>query len=230
MNENPSAPPLPPAKKGMPALAWVGIGCGTLLIIGIVVVSLLVGWCTRTVGTISDFSKNPEKAAAEMMVKLSPDIEKVSQDDAKGVMTLRTKDGQEMTMSYKDISEGKFLIKDAKGNIAEFGGADLTNVPAWVPKVPNMKTTNSSIRNAEEGRASGLYSVTSGDSLDSLAEFFKSEASKLGFNVSKSTSVNVNGVATRSLTYEGSGRKLNIVLTGKPNEDVLVNVGYEEGM
>jgi hypothetical protein len=135
-----------------------------------------------------------------------------------------------MTMSYKDISEGKFLIKDAKGNIAEFGGADLTNVPAWVPKVPNLKSTNSSIRSSEDGKLSGLYSATSGDPIESLAEFFKSEAAKLGFNVSKSKSVNVNGVETRNLTYEGSGRKLNIIITGKPNEDVLVNVGYEEGM
>ena len=212
----------------MPVIAWVGLGCGTVLIIAVVVISLLVGWCKRTVGDISEFKKNPEKAAAEMMVRLNPDVEKISQDDAKGEMTIRTKDGQTITMSYKQISEGRFMLKDDKGNFAEFGGADLTDVPAWVPRPPAIKSVSSSARGSEDSKSGGQYSATSTQSINDLAEYFKSEAGKLDFNSSRNTSVNADGVETKSFTYEGKGRNLEIVLTGKPGEDVLVNVGYEE--
>lgn len=228
MNGNPPVPPVPQPKKGIPVLGWVGIGCGTMLIIAIIVISLLVGWCKRAVGDISEFKNNPEKAAAEMMVRLNPELTKVSQDDVRGEMTVRTKDGQEMTMSYKDISEGKFTIKDARGDVAEFGGSDLTKVPAWVPRVPDIKTTSASIRNSGSGKLSGLYAVTSGESIDALDEFFKAEAAKLKFTESNHTTVNADGVESRTLNFEGNGRTLNIVITGKPGENARVNVGYEE--
>lgn len=229
MNDNPSAPAALPAKKGLPVLGWVGIGCGTMLVIAVVIVSLLIGWCKRTVGDISEFKNNPEKAAAEMMVRMNPDLKKVSQDDAKGEMTIRTKDGQEMTLSYKDISQGKFTIKDAEGNITQIGETDLTNVPPWVPRLARPKTISSSIQNTQGGRISGLYSATSGESIEVLDAFFKAESAKLKFNESSRSTFIADGVENRNLSYEGGGRKLNIVLTGKPGEDVQVSVGYEEG-
>lgn len=227
MNEMPPVPPEPPVKKGIPALGWVGIGCGSLVLIAAVAISLLVGWCKRAVGDLSEFQRNPEKAAAELMVKLNPDVEKVSQDDAAGEMTIRTKDGKEMTMRYKDISEGKFVIKDDEGNIAELGSTDLTKVPAWVPRAPGVKSTQTSIRNTNASKESGFYSVTSGESIDALEEFFKSESEKLGFTESSRTTLNSNGVENRTLSYEGGGRTLSVIISGKPGEDAHVNVGYE---
>jgi len=228
MNGNPSAPPLPPSKKGMPVLGWVGIGCGTMLLIAVVIISLLIGWCKRTVGDISEFKRNPERAAAEMMVRMNPDLKKISQDDAKGEMTIRTKDGQQVTLSYKEISQGKFTIKDAEANITQIGQVDLTNVPAWVPRLAQPKVISASIQNTESGKVSGLYSATSGESINALDEFFKAETGKLKFTKSSSSSFNADGVENRNLSFEGAGRKLNVVLTGKPGEDVQVNVGYEE--
>ncbi len=88
-------------------MGWVGIGCGTVLIIAILVISLLVGFCKRTMGDLSEFQRNPEKAAAELMVRMNPELEMVSRDEGAGEMTIRTKDGEEIVLSYKDISEGK---------------------------------------------------------------------------------------------------------------------------
>lgn len=231
MTENapPPVPPVPQPKNGIPALGWVGIGCGTILVIAIVVVSLLVGWCKRNVGDISEFQKNPEKAAAEMMVRMNPDVEKVSQDDAKGEMTIRTKDGKVLTMSYKDISEGKFAVRDAEGNIAEFGGSDLSQIPAWVPRAPGLKNVTSAFKNQQGGKISGLYTATTAASPDQLDEFFKAEAEKLGTNSSSTSTTTVNGTENRSLSFKGRGRNLNIVITAKPGEDTQVSVGYEEG-
>jgi len=228
MNESTSNPPAAPAKKGLPVLGWVGIGCGTVLVIAVVVVSLMVGWCKRTVGGLSEFKNNPEKAAAELMVKMNPDLTKISQDDAKGEMTIRTKDGQEMTLSYKEVTEGKFTVKDAQGNIAQVGKSDLSTVPAWVPRVPKMKSTTGSYLNQKEGQIAGFYSATTDESSNGLEEFFKLEAGKLKMPEAVRTSFNTDGVENRILTYEGDGRKLSIIITGKPGEDLQVNVSYEE--
>ncbi len=46
-------------------------------------------------GDLAELRKNPEKAAPEMSVKMNPELGKVSQDHAKGELTIRTKDGQE---------------------------------------------------------------------------------------------------------------------------------------
>ena len=228
MNESTPIPPAAPAKKGLPVLGWVGIGCGTVLVIAVVVVSLMVGWCKRTVGGLSEFKNNPEKAAAELMVKMNPDLTKISQDDAKGEMTIRTKDGQEMTLSYKEVTEGKFTVKDAQGNIAQVGKSDLSTVPAWVPRVPKMKSTTGSYLNQKEGQIAGFYSATTDESSNGLEEFFKLEAGKLKMPEAVRTSFNTDGVENRILTYEGDGRKLSIIITGKPGEDLQVNVSYEE--
>jgi hypothetical protein len=230
MNDQPPVAPDAPAatKKGIPVLGWVGLGCGTMIVIAIVAMSLLAGWCKRSVGNLADFKDHPEKASAEMMVKMNPDLQKVAQDDAKGEMTIRTKDGQEMTLSYKDVAGGKFMIRDAKGNSAQIGQADLSNVPAWVPRAPNIKTTTGSFQNKEEGKISGLYNATSTASAGALEEFFKTQADKLKLTESSRTSMNVDGVENRILAYEGDGRTLNIVINGKPGEDVQINVAYEE--
>ncbi len=229
MSEIPPAPPAIPVKKGIPPLGWIGIGCGTLILIAVVVLSLLVGWCKRAVGDISDFKKNPEKAAAELMVRMNPDVEKVSQDDSKGEMTIRTKDGKEVTLNYRDVAEGKFSFTDSDGNTAQIGETDLSSVPAWVPRVPGTEKVMTTFQNSKGGKVSGLYSASSADSADALEEFYKAEAEKLGFTESSRSFFNADGVENRNLSYAGDSRKLNIILTTKTGEDVQVSVGYEEG-
>ena len=221
----PVQPPVPPAKTDMPVLGWVGIGCGTLILIAGVVMFLLVSYCKHKVG---EFTKNPEKATAELIVKMNPNLTLVSQDDAKGEMTIRTKDGEEMTMSYKDIAKGKFTMRDAKGNVTQLGDADLSKLPAWVPRVPKMKSASASFQNQEMGKMSGLYNATSSESLDALEAFFKAEAAKQQMSASPLTTTTTDGVETRILIYQGQGHQLNITISGKPGENVQVNVGYKE--
>ncbi len=111
----PAASPAPVVvKKGLPPLAWVGIGCGGLILIGIIlmlVAGVFISKKAKELGV--DFSKNPEKAAAELIVSMTPDLEKVSSDDVAGTITIRMKDGIEKTLTYKDIQEGKFATDQA---------------------------------------------------------------------------------------------------------------------
>lgn len=224
MNPQDTSPPTVPGKKGIPVLGWLGIGCGTIVIIGIVIISLLVGWCKRKV---EGFQKNPEKTAAEFIVQMNPDLKLVSQDESKGEMTIKTKDGQEMTMSYKDVSKGKFTVKDAEGNVTQLGGADLSTLPAWVPQVSGLNDVSCSTQNKPSDQVTGIYMGTSSETPDNLEEFFKKEAEKQGMTDSSRSAFEIDGVGTRTLSYEGGDRKLSIMISSKQGEAANVQVTYE---
>jgi hypothetical protein len=102
-----SPPPL--QKKGLGPLAWIGIGCGGLVvlaIIGFIVVGWLYGPRIRQLkGTVTQFAqdaqKNPTRATATMMVSMSAgQIEMVAEDDANKRYTVKEKQSGKLTTIY----------------------------------------------------------------------------------------------------------------------------------
>lgn len=206
-------------------MAWVGIGCGGLLLIAL---ALGVYGFFIAKEKLGEFAANPEKTAAEMVVSMTPDFEKISQDDAKGTMTIRIKGGEKMTLSYKDIAEGKFTVTDKDGNTTMIGSSDLSHVPAWVPKAADF-TEGLSIFHSEAGNEiSGQFSGKSTRGAEDLRTFFEGEASSLGLLSSSSSSVNMGSTARITLGFSGGGKSLNIVITEKPSSATLVNTNYSE--
>ena len=60
----------------------MGIGCGGLLVVGVIAVALLIGICKRKAEEVMrDFEENPTKKAAEWAARANPDFEMVSTDD-----------------------------------------------------------------------------------------------------------------------------------------------------
>lgn len=220
----PTYPPAP-AKKGMPAIAWVGIGCGGLLLIAIIAGALLF---KAGADKFKEFAANPEKAGAEMIVSMNPELKKVSQDDKNGTMTIRTKDGKEMTLSYKDIAEGKIPMVDANGNPIQFGSSDLSKVPAWVPKPPDLTDGISIYHSDGGGEISGQFSGKSGQSAEDLKAFFEKASSDQGLSSNASTSMNVNGIAVVTLEYSNGGKSVKIAITEKSGSATLINTNYTE--
>ena len=227
IGQAPTPPPIP-VKKRIPVLAWAGLGCGMLLIIAIVILSLLVGWCKRKIVDPSEFRKNPEKAMAEMVVRNTPGLKLISQNEGNGEMTIRTKDGKEMTLNYKEVSQGKFSVKDANGNVTEIGASDLSKLPSWVPRAPSLKETVSTFQNLQDECVMGGYSGTSTDSLDTLEAFFKTAASKLSLAATSRMSFNTDGNDNRIIAFEAGNRKLNILLNSTSSGETCVHVSYEE--
>lgn len=215
----------PPVKKGMPAIAWVGIGCGSLLLIAIIVGGFLI---KMGVDKVKEFTDNPEKVAAEMMVSANPDMEMVSQNQEAGEMTIRMKDGKEMTLSYGDLAEGNFSVTDAEGNTTRVGSADLSQVPAWVPIAPGLSDGVSMFHSEGGGQISGQFSGKSDQSLEQLQTFFESEVSSLGLTTSSSNSMNMNGTAVLTLNFSGNGKSLTFAITEKPGSMTLVNTNYSD--
>jgi hypothetical protein len=229
MDQPPEMPstssPQATAKKGMPAIAWVGIGCGGLVLLALIA-GIVVFFMAK--GKLEEFAANPEKAGAEMIVSWNPDLEKISEDDEKGTMTIRTRQGKESTLSYKDISEGKITIADEDGNTTLIGSSDLSQVPAWVPLAPDLSDGVSTFHSNAGGAITGQFSGRSGKSLDDLKSFFEGEASSAGLSSSSSSSANMGATSVATLEFSGGGKSLNIVITEKPGSGALINTNYSE--
>ncbi|HEX5715877.1 MAG TPA: hypothetical protein VF179_06940 [Thermoanaerobaculia bacterium] len=243
MSEPMTPPPVPGQKKKMSALGWVAIGCGAIAIIAI----LALGGAAFIGGRFlknkaAEFEKNPTLAAAELMVRANPELEVVESDSDEGTLTIKnTKTGEVVTMNAKDIEEGKltFETKDGtttfdgsssgesgtlkvtneKGEEAVFGtsaGAPK-NLPSWVPVYGGATVQGSYDATTAEGRNS-MFTVTSSDSVDQVAEFYKSQLEGAGLKVERNS-------------YETAGNKA-IVLVGKTDDDkrtASVTVSSNEG-
>ena len=238
----PMTPP-EPGKKKMSALGWVGIGCGAIVVLGMIAAAMAVGgvaWFAKK--QVDKFEDNPALAAAELMVKANPEVEVVESDREAGTLTIKNvKTGEVITMNAKDIEEGKltFTTKEGtatidgtqtadggtlkvttdKGETAVFGataGAPK-NLPAWVPMYAGAKVEGSYDATTAEGR-NAMFTVTSSDTVDQVAEFYQSKLEAAGLKVERSS-------------YETEGNKA-ITLVGTADEDkrnVNITVASSEG-
>ena len=120
----PPPPPLPPEakKKGFGVVGWIAIGC-----IGIIVVcGLLTFACTALLANkarnlIDEASDNPAMAAAEMVVRINPNLEVVERDEEAGTLTIYDKQQDKtLELNLNDVMQGKFNIETADGETMHF--------------------------------------------------------------------------------------------------------------
>jgi uncharacterized protein YfiM (DUF2279 family) len=239
----PMTPPVPGQKKKISTLGWVGIGCGAIAILAILAIGATVaagGWFLKK--QANKFEDNPTLAAAELAVKMNPELEVVESDSDEGTLTIKnTKTGEVVTMNAKDIEEGKltFTTKDGttvldgsstgdggtlkvtneKGEEAVFGtsaGAPK-NLPSWVPLYAGAKIQGSYDGTTAEGR-NAMFTVNSSDSVDQVADFYQSKLEGAGLKVERSS-------------FEANGQK-TIMVVGTAEDDkrmASVTVSTNEG-
>jgi uncharacterized protein YneF (UPF0154 family) len=199
-----------PAKKGLPVWAWVGIGCGALMILVLVVVMVGGFFVARKVKDVAaDFEENPALATARMIVKLNPELEEVSTDEEAGTMTVRnTETGEEITVNFEDIEEGKFsfttdegeinidasqmeegqikVTDDDGGVVFSTGGAVSDDVEAWVPIYPGCEPTNRHTMRTEQEQTGGFELETPASVKEAL-DFYRAALADEGYEVSVNT-------------------------------------------
>ncbi|HEX8297059.1 MAG TPA: hypothetical protein VF593_12205 [Chthoniobacteraceae bacterium] len=128
-----------PPKKGLGPLAWIGIGCGGIIllaIIGIAVFFIMFGGKVKEFA--SDFQKDPTRATATTMVNMSMgQIEMVKEDAANKRYTVQEKKSGKMTTVYWDANKGAPVVVEgdfSKIPAAASGGAEPT--PSLPEKQP----------------------------------------------------------------------------------------------
>jgi hypothetical protein len=217
---NQSAPQIPGnemKKKGLPTLAWFGIGCGGIVLIGIVCVVLAGYWGFNKFKTAT---ANPGKTGAELVLQMSGDLEKVSENDATGEMTVRVKSTNEkITLKYDDLAKGQF---------PQFVKGDLANVPSWVPHYPAAIDEVSALQSDDASKVSGVITFTIPDSTETIKKFYEEEAAKLSLDSSFSSSVSYNGTDKFNVKYSREKRTMTISVLGKSGGPLNVLVAYTE--
>lgn len=241
-----------PAKKGLHPLAWVGIGCGVILVF--VVVALGVGGyfvAQKAKSFAQDLEDNPGLTAARFIVKASPDLEEVSVDEKAGTMTIRNKKtgeiitvnledveagrfswstgGEEVTVDVSDAESGAVTIEssDGEGFKLTTGDAASGDLPGWVPVYPGTEpTARGSMQTSE--MASGNYSASSDATVAEVSELFRTQLKTAGFEVSFTTFSGDGGEgAMINGSHEGEGKTVVIVVNRNENA-TGINVTYSE--
>jgi len=223
-------PPPPPQKKSN-VLVWVIAGCGTFVVIGIIAVFLggyFVWNKAKEAGLDPELmQKRPALAVAKMMVAANPDVELVSVDDEKGLITVKDKKtGKTITVNLEDAQQGKITFKDdkneevtleAKGEgdtgslevkskegTAKFG-AGSAKLPTWFPTYPGAAIQGSFSTEGKDGK-NGSFGFSIADSIEKVVKFYEQNLKQAGLKVTTNT-VQQNGkTAMGSLVAEDEGK------------------------
>lgn len=196
-------------KKGLSPLAWIGIGCGGLLLIGVAVLGIGGYFAAKTV---SDFvGDNPAAAAAEALVRINPELELVESDREAGTLTVREKStGKEVTVNYSQLERGELVFGDGQGeevriqssgapdggpiSITGGDGSSMTigasgaavEVPGWLGEYPGTKTGVSGYTATSNGKRSGIYSFATNDAAAALS-YYEGRLKALGLEANRSS-------------------------------------------
>lgn len=193
------------AKQGLPIWAWIGIGCGCLVVVAILVVVGLVAFGGKKLADFAQEMENNPAAAAELVVRLNPDLELVETDREAGKITIRNKEtGEVATFDFSDIEngnfsfegsdgstfstnagEGKMEVKDAEGNRSTYGaGQNLDDLPDWLHLYPGAEVQVGFTQKGS-GSASGALAQTTDDSIEEVADHFESYFGDQGWSVTR---------------------------------------------
>ena len=232
-----SAPPpsphqVPPApKKGLHPLAWAGIGCGGVMLLGgIAAVILMVKVGKEVVKEVSSAMKaHPGKDAVVRLIERMPDYEKVSEDAEKGDITLRSKaDGVQVVTNYDSLVLGTSEVKDSSGSLRPIASGDLTKIPEWVPRYSPADKEACVVQRDDATETSGVLAFTTMDPLDDVMAFYGKQADSLSLNASATTSTTFADRVSRSQRLSGGKRTLEIHAHGVAGPPWIVQVVYEE--
>ncbi len=154
-------PPVPPKKKGLPALAWVGIGCGVIVLLTIIGLIALGGYAVHKVKQAGFdpalWKKNPTAAAAKIVTTMNPDVEVVSTDNDSQTITLKNKKtGKTVTVDLQDIKDGKFRFFDDKGKESTISINTGSDKKGEESGTMNIKTSEGNLNISTGSNASKL--------------------------------------------------------------------------
>jgi len=227
----------PQGRKGLPVLAWVAIGCGGMVVLA-GIAFMVLGWFAvgKMKDVASDFEDNPTKAAAELVVRMNPDLEVVGSDDDDGTITVREKSsGKVVTLNYEDIEEGRISFESEEGRVeitgqAQGGEGAMTittdegetriggggEVPDWIPAHPATTTRQSLLHSTgpsgETGQAAFTVDADAGD----VAAFYKTELEDAGYTVSVTT-------------YSSDDGSVSVVNGQQAGGSIIASVTEKEG-
>lgn len=228
-------------KKGLSPLAWV------LIVVG-VILALMLGSCvacgvvaTRMARQVAeDFEDNPAKAAAELAVRMNPDLEIVESDDEEGTLTIRNaRTGEEGTFDFSEIAEGGFSFSTAEGEsslrmeeggmtatgpdgrVTTFGAGSAADLPDWAILYPGADIQGVGSTVAADGETTGAFQMTSSDAPEVVVDRLQELLEEAGYEVTLAGSAGTTTLtgrqadSERTLTYFVQGGASGSMITAQ---------------
>ena len=244
-------------KKGLGALAWIGIGCGLLIVIVIVALvagGLFVAHKAKEAGfDPQEWKDNPSVVITKMIAAGDPDIEIVDIDEENERVTLRNiESGKTFTVDFKDIKDGNFSLESEgetvriettgdgegggsmrvsgeDGEMVFGAGAERGDTPDWVPLYPGAEI-NSRFSSTTGGKKTGTLVQQTSDASEDVLAHFETALEQAGFGITAKSSAQVDGATHASLqgTDEQGGRTV-FVGVNEGDGETMVTVRYEHG-
>lgn len=246
-----SLPGSTPPKKGLSPLAWAAIVVGGFLVLGMagmVALGVFVFQKGREVVTeatgTDSFSElaeslrnDPTRVAAETMIRVNPDLDLVESDAAAGTITFRdNRTGEEATLSFADIAEGRLGLTTADGDYTvdasaagageqggvtftgpagatRFGAASSGDVPSWIPVYPASGTLQSTYQSETGAGLSGAVTSTTSDDAQTVVEYYKKVLEDAGYSIGSESMTRSGDGAFGAITGELREQERRITVT-----------------
>ncbi|HSB12535.1 MAG TPA: hypothetical protein VLM38_23805 [Blastocatellia bacterium] len=235
----PQQPFPPPPQKKSNVLMWLVVGCGTFVIIGIIAVFLggyFVWNKAKQAGLDPELmQKQPALAVAKLAAALDKDIEVVTVDEDKGLITFKKKStGETITVNVDQAQNGKIVFKqEGKGDVtveakgegekgslevktsegtATFGSLSVDKLPDWLPAYPGVQLEGTYSAHGKDGESGGFSFVTQ-DAPNKVIDFYDEGLKRAGLTVSTNI-LQQNGKVTGGMaTAESSNKKHTAMVT-----------------
>lgn len=177
---------------------------------------------------------NPGLAAAKMAAAVNPNLEVLSTNDSKGLITVKDKTtGKVSTMKF-DMENKKLVVTDENGKEVEFsatgdaatgslevkssegsmkfGAAAGNKAPAWVPVYPGSSPEGTFAAQTGEGSTSSFTFKTQDPSSKVLA-YYQDALKSGGFTMTNTLNSSDSSGTGGMITAEDAGKKRTIVVT-----------------
>ncbi len=204
--------PYPPKKKSSPWL-WILGGCLGLVVLGGLIIAGLGVWGYQKVkssGELDLMKRNPAAAVAKIAIKNNPNLEFVSMDEDKGIMTVRDKKtGKTVTMNFEDIKNGRVSFEGEDGEKVAFGAGSAVTLPGWFPKYPGS-TPEGSVSASDANQDAAQFGFKTSDSPAKVLAFYESELKQAGLQVT-TLKQDTGGMITGQ--DEGQGREASVTVS-----------------
>ena len=242
-----------PQRQGLSTLAWIGIGCGVLLVVVVIALAAVTWWGVGKARQMADeFEGNPALAAARMIVRLNPELEEVDVDEEAGTITVRnTRTGEEITVDFEDLEQGRISWKagdqevtiDASGGEGEevisvtgdegewkltTGASGARDVPDWVPLYPGTEPLASHVFEGSEG-VRGTCQLETEDGAAQVLDFYQGQLQQAGYEVTVNRFSSSEGEEGGVVNAEhGASGRAVVVMVGTENGRTTASVSYTE--
>lgn len=196
-------------------LVWVlVIVLGLFVVGGIVVVGagIFVARTVQKAGLDPDLMRrNPGLAVSKLIAAVNPDLEVISLNEGKGVITVKEKSsGKVITLNFDDVKKGRIVVHDdVEGKMAALEiGASADKFPSWIPAYPGAKVEGTFAVNSGDG-SGGSFSYKTEDAPAKVVEFYQESLGKAGFKINTTATTSESSI----LAAEDEATKRSLMIT-----------------